>query len=236
MHPTATELDASGHQNGGAIVVEARDFGSYLNVPGILTDAVSIHDGTIDVHTSTGIQVGEPGQANLDGPAVNISAVSITGEQHNSLHGDIANVTAATTTIHMLDGGDSMVASATTTGAMSVFGGTGADTITTGGGNDTIDGGLGSDTINAGSGNDTVIGTADGVNDVYDGGGGIDTINYSALTAGSDISVSLGSAGLGGASGAIDRFGYRQQLREHHVGCGQRQPVRFRRQQHHSWR
>ena len=39
-------LDASGHQNGGAIVVEARDFGSYLNVPGIVTDTVSIHDGS----------------------------------------------------------------------------------------------------------------------------------------------------------------------------------------------
>ena len=52
----------------------------------------------IDGHTSTGIQVGEPGQANLDGPAVNIAAVSITGEQHDLLHGDIANVTAATTT------------------------------------------------------------------------------------------------------------------------------------------
>jgi large repetitive protein len=194
-------LDASGQQNGGAIVVEARDFGSYLNVPGILTNAVSIHDGTIDGHTSTGIQVGEPGQANLDGPAVNVSAVSITGEEHDSLHGDIANVTAAITTVHMLDGGDSMVASATTTGTMSVFGGTGADTITTGGGNDIIDGGLGSDTINAGLGNDTVIGTADGVSDIYDGGGGVDTIDYSALTTGMNISVSLGSSGLGGASG-----------------------------------
>ena len=197
-------LDASGHQNGGAIVVEARDFGSYLNVPGIVTDTVSIHDGTIDGHTSTGIQVGEPGQANLDGPAVNIGAVSITGAQHDSLHGDIANVTAATTTVHMLDGGDSMVASTTTTGAMSVFGGTGADTITTGGGNDTIDGGLGSDTINAGSGSDTVIGTADGVNDSYNGGSGTDTLDYSALTLAQPIGVNLGTGVASGASIGAD--------------------------------
>jgi Ca2+-binding RTX toxin-like protein len=193
--------DVSGHQNGGAIVVEARDFGSYLNVPGVLTDTVSIHDGTIDGHTSTAIQIGEPGQANLDGPAALISDVSITGAEHDAQHGDIANVTAATTTINMRDGGDSMLASITTTGTMVVNGGTGADAITTGGGNDTIDGGMGSDTVNAGLGNDTVIGTADGVSDVYDGGGDVDTINYSALTTGMNISVSLGSSGLGGASG-----------------------------------
>jgi Ca2+-binding RTX toxin-like protein len=83
-----------------------------------------------------------------------------------------------------------------------ITGNSGVNAIDGGGGNDTIDGGLGSDTVHGGAGNDTIIGTADGVADVYDGDGGNDTISYAALTTGSDISVNLGSAGLGGATGA----------------------------------
>ena len=227
-------LDASGHQNGGALVVEARNFGSYLNVPAHVTDTILIHDGIIDGHTSTGIQVGEPGQTNLDGPTVTVTGVSITGEQHDALHGDIANVsTVATTTVNMLDGGDSMLASATTTGAMVVNGGTGADAITTGGGNDIINGGLGSDTINAGSGTDTVIGTADGVNDNYNGGSETDTIDYSALTSLQSISANLGTGFAAGASIGTDTLSSFENLTG---GAGNELAVRIKRQQRHSRR
>ncbi|MEJ0075773.1 MAG: tandem-95 repeat protein [Alphaproteobacteria bacterium] len=162
----------SGHQNGGAIVVEARDFGTYLNVPGIVTDTVSIHDGIIDGHTSTGIQVGEPNQSNLDGPATTISKVLITGEEHTALpngHGDVANVTAASVTVNMLNGGDSLIVSPTTTGQMIVNGGTGADTITTGSGNDTLNGGGGSDQLNGAAGTDLAMGYSASATITFDG-------------------------------------------------------------------
>ncbi|TMJ03980.1 MAG: tandem-95 repeat protein [Alphaproteobacteria bacterium] len=198
--------DAAGHQNGGAIVLEARDQGSYLSVPATFTGAISVHDGTISGHTSTGIQVGEPNQNNAD-PDVTVTAVSITGEQQTALpngHGDVANVTQSTLTVTMLDGGDSLIASPTTTGTMVVNGGTGADTITTGGGADTIDAGAGSDTVTAGSGNDTVIGTADGVADSYSGGSGTDTIDYAALTASQAISLNLGTGLASGSAIGTD--------------------------------
>ena len=139
--------DAIGHKNGGAIVVEARDAGSYSTVPASLTDAVSIHDGTIDGHTSTGIQVGEPGQANLDGPPVTIDNVAITGAEHNgglAPHGDITNVTAATTS-YTADGNDNTIDASQSTGTVTIDGGAGNDTITAGHGNDTITGGAGND-------------------------------------------------------------------------------------------
>src|SRR6185312_5738858 len=97
---------AVGDKNGGAIVVEARDQGTpYGSVPATFTGAISIHDGVIDGSTSTGIQAGEPGQTNA-GPATHISDVTIIGEQHNALHGDVANVTTSTMTVDMKDGGD----------------------------------------------------------------------------------------------------------------------------------
>jgi hypothetical protein len=119
-----------GDKNGGAVVVEARDFGSYLNVPGIITDAVSIHDGIIDGSTSTGIQVGEPNQGNLDGPVVNISNVSISGAEHNAGHGDIANDTAATTMMTLTSGGQTVSTSPTSTGNIVFNSSSGNDTVT----------------------------------------------------------------------------------------------------------
>ncbi|MBR0850306.1 cadherin-like domain-containing protein [Bradyrhizobium diazoefficiens] len=198
-------VNATGDKNGGALVIEARDFGSYSGVPGTVTDTVLVHDGVIDGHTSTAIQVGEPNPpagGGTHGATVDISDVDITGAQHDAGHGDVANVTTSTTTIHMLDGGDSLVVSPTTVGAVNVFGGNGGDAITTGAGNDVIDAGAGSDTVLAGNGNDTVIGTADGVNDSYDGGAGIDTIDYSATTG--PISVNLGSNVAGGVEIGTD--------------------------------
>lgn len=173
---------ATGHANGGAIVVEARDQGSYATAQGHVTDTISIHDGTIDGSTSTGIQAGEPGQTNA-GPATHISVVTITGEQHTA-HGDVANVTTSTMTVDLKDGGDSLIVSPTTTGPMIVNGGDGNDTITTGSGNDSIFGGAGNDTITGGGGADHLEGGSG--NDVYYagptdtivelGGGGTDEV------------------------------------------------------------
>ena len=84
-------------------------------------------------------------------------------------------------------------------------GGSGANTINGGDGADTIDAGAGSDTVNAGAGNDTVIGTADGpFVDTYRGDAGTDTIDYSALVAGQNISIDLGSGGASGAAIGTD--------------------------------
>jgi pectin methylesterase-like acyl-CoA thioesterase len=194
-HFTLTDTGASDHdganlsgdKNGGALVVEARDFGSYLNVPGTVTGSISIHDGTIDGHTSTGIQVGEPnppGGGGAHGPTVDVTDVDISGTEHDSGHGDVANVTTSTTTIHMLDGGDSLAVSPTTIGPINVFDGNGVDTVVTG------------------AGNDTIFGSADGVNDSFNGGSGIDTIDYSATTG--PITVNLASGAAGGAEIGTD--------------------------------
>jgi VCBS repeat-containing protein/parallel beta-helix repeat protein len=177
--------NADGHVSpdagGAAIAVKARDDApSYNGNPGSLTDPVIIENGTIN-GTSTGIRAGEPGK-NITDPDVTISNVKVTGEVHDANHGDLANVTQSTMTVTLVDGGDSMIASPTTTGAMVVADGNGVDTITTG------------------SGNDTVKGTADGVNDSFDGGAGTDTIDYSALTH--DVSVNLGGGGSGSATGS----------------------------------
>src|SRR4029079_16534364 len=110
---------------------------------------------------STGIRAGEPGQGITD-PDVTVNNVAISNEVQNATHGDVDNVTLSPMTVNMLDGGDTLIASPTTTGTLIVNGGTGDDTITTRDGADTVNGGGGSDTVNAGGGNDTVIGTADG--------------------------------------------------------------------------
>ena len=85
-------------------------------------------------------------------------------------------------------------------GANNLKGGSGVNTINAGDGADTIDAGGGSDTVNAGNGNDTVIGTADGVADTYRGDAGTDTIDYSALVAGQNISINLGSGAASGTA------------------------------------
>ena len=120
---------------------------------------------------------------------------------------DVDNVTLSPMTVNMLNGGDSLIASPTTTGTLIVNGGTGADTITTRDGSDTIDGGGGSDTVDAGGGSDTVIGSADGVNDSYNGGSGTDTIDYAALTTLQNVSVNLGSGFASGAAIGTDTLG-----------------------------
>ncbi|MBR0875485.1 hypothetical protein JQ633_34390, partial [Bradyrhizobium tropiciagri] len=126
------QADQAGHpvgdKNGGAIVVEARDQGSYASTPGTFTGSVNIHDGTIDGQTSTGIQAGEPGQNNA-GPMVIVNNVDISGAEQNALHGSIANVTQSTMTVTGTAGADDIETSVTSTGAIEFHGGAGADTF-----------------------------------------------------------------------------------------------------------
>lgn len=128
-------LDAFGHQNGGAIVIEGRDAGSYAGAIGTINGTVYIHDGSIN-GTSTGVQVGEPGQANTHGPNVDIDNVTITGEDHSTTppHGDITNVAStSTTTWHGTASAETIDASRST--GKVVFEGNGGNDTLTGGSN-----------------------------------------------------------------------------------------------------
>jgi hypothetical protein len=121
-------LDASGQRNGGAIVVEARSQGSYATVPGVVTGTINIHDGTIDGHTSTGIQAGEPTQTNA-GPAVSVTNVTIAGAQHDALHGEIGNETQSTFTFNGTAAVESISTSQSSSGPIVFHGGGGGDTF-----------------------------------------------------------------------------------------------------------
>jgi hypothetical protein len=99
---------------------------------------VTIENGAISGHTSTGIQVGEPGQTNLDGPTVNVTNVDISGAEHDAGHGDVANVTPDPMTVTLTSGGQTIVTSPTSTGPIVFNGSDGNDTITGHGELDTV--------------------------------------------------------------------------------------------------
>ena len=169
--PTAPGLP---HLGGGAIVVKARDDGpTYGAAPATYIGAVTIADGTID-GTSTGIRAGEPGQ-NIAGPAVQVTDVGITDAVHNSLHGDIDNVTQSPMTVTLDDDGNTLVAHAGATGSFVINGGDGADVVTTGAGADTLNGGAGNDTLDGGAGADTMVGGAGNDTYVVDNAGDVAT-------------------------------------------------------------
>ncbi|MEP4469253.1 MAG: hypothetical protein ABJ060_02910 [Bauldia litoralis] len=151
-------LDAASHGNGGAIVIEARDDGGYAGNPATLTN-VTIHDGTIGGHLSTGVHVGEPARDNA-GPAVTVTNVAIGPDvEHSADHGDIANETLSTVTVVGTAQADSYMASGDSDGAFDIDGAGGNDTLGGGSADDLIDGGLGDDELYGGAGNDTLIAT-----------------------------------------------------------------------------
>ncbi|AKH99519.1 type I secretion C-terminal target domain [Hoeflea sp. IMCC20628] len=151
---------AVGDKNGGAIVIEARDDGSYTGSKAATLTDVLIIDGIIDGRTSTGIQVGEPDRTNA-GPAVTVTNVAISGtDTASGEHGDITNETLSTVTVNMTEGAENLLISPDSTGNFIINGMGGADTITGGGGDDVIDAGAGDDVIhwNVGGGHDLVDG------------------------------------------------------------------------------
>ncbi|MCB1487080.1 MAG: hypothetical protein KDJ88_06435, partial [Bauldia sp.] len=154
-------LDEASHPNGGAIVIEARDDApSYSGNPAILTN-VTIHDGTIDGHLSTGIHVGEPGKDN-GSPDVTVTNVAIGPDvEHSGDHGDIANESLSIFTITGTGQADSLLASGDSDGVFHIDGG---------GGDDMIGGGSAADVLNGGAGNDTFF--ADASDTIVEAAGG----------------------------------------------------------------
>ncbi|MBN9348913.1 MAG: hypothetical protein J0I48_22375, partial [Devosia sp.] len=169
-------LDLVGHPNGGAIVIAARDDGSYAGDPATLSN-VTVANGQITGTTSTAIHVGEPGRDNA-GPAVTVNNVTITAITELSAdHGAIANETQATMLVTGTFGDDRMIASGDSDGAFGLFGQFGNDTLGGGSKNDTLDGGLGIDTAVYSSSLTTGDVAFGGSNWTLDGGSeGLDTL------------------------------------------------------------
>lgn len=144
------------HQNGGAIVITARDDGNtYGPAPASFTGAVIIRDGDISGDLSGGIAVGEPGKANAD-PDVTVTNVTVDGEQTSALFGTIANeANGGTLTFNGSANDDVIVASGNTDGALVLNGMGGNDVLSGARGNDTFSGGDGADTLSGGAGLDT---------------------------------------------------------------------------------
>jgi len=127
--------DATAHSGGAAIAVKTRDAGAYASPEqATFSGSVVIQNGTID-GTSTGIRAGEPGQ-NIAGPAVSVSNVTITNAVHNTIHGDVANVTQSTVTIDLSDGNDTQIAAGNSTGAFVFNAKDGDDVLAGAGGTD----------------------------------------------------------------------------------------------------
>lgn len=150
--PTNPSLDF-----GAAIVVRARDDGSYAGTPATL-DGVSIHDGSID-GTSTGIRLGEPGVDNAGTTGVVVESVTIT----NAAVSEIDNTSQETLTVVGTDDAETYTAGDTSDGPIEIDGRGGNDTLVTGSGDDRLTGGAGDDTLDGNGGIDTaVVGTGAG--------------------------------------------------------------------------
>ena len=206
---------ADGHQNGGAIVVAARDDApSYSGDPATLTNAV-IRNGSID-GTSTGIQLGEPGKQNAT-PDLTVENVAITDAQHSLRHGELGNQSGATMTVSGTSSNDSLIASGNSDGPFDIDGADGDDIVTTGSAADTLDGGAGSDELSGLDGGDTLNGGIQ--NDLLDGGTGLDTalfadsfVTYTDTALGWFIASSEGNDFLENVEAVIDGSGRRTLL------------------------
>src|SRR6185437_14508646 len=191
---------ATGDAHGGAIVIEARDSGSYANAKGTVTGPVVIENGTIEGGTSTGIQVGEPGQPNLDGPNVNISNVAISGAEHDAGHGDVANVTAGTTTMTLQANGQTVYTSPTSIGNIVFNSSANADTITGHGENDTVNY---TETLNVA---DFSYNSGTGQWTVNAGGTDVDTLSGVEIVQGAQTGryLLVGGGGFASVQSAVD--------------------------------
>ena len=205
-------LDADGHQNGGAIVIAARDDPSSYNTnPAALTNVI-IRDGSID-GTSTGIEIGEPTKANAT-PNVLIENVDIDNAQHSARHGEIGNQSAATTTVEGTSDADSYIASGNSDGAFVIDGNGGADTLTTGSANDTLTGGADNDALDGKGGIDTAVVTGapvfteNGTIWTLVSGDGTDTLaNIEKVSNGTTTYLLVGAGGYATIQAAVNAAG-----------------------------
>ncbi len=206
---------ADGHQNGGAIVVAARDDApSYSGDPATLTNAV-IRNGSID-GTSTGVQLGEPGKQNAT-PDLIVENVAITDAQHSLRHGEIGNQSGATMTVEGTSNNDSLIASGNSDGPIDIDGADGDDLLATGSAADSLDGGAGSDELRGLDGDDTLTGGLH--HDVLKGGAGTDTavfvdsfVTYTDIAGSWLISSSEGNDLLENVEAVVDGSGRRTLL------------------------
>jgi Ca2+-binding RTX toxin-like protein len=151
----SSDAGGSVHSFGGAIVIKARNDGSYAGAPATFGGEVIVSDGSID-GTSTGIRAGEPGQNNA-GPAVTVTDVSIENALHSAEHGDVANVTQSVMTVNLTNDAEILIAAPNSTGSLVVHGGGGADQIVTALGADTLEGGADNDVLDGEAGQDTAF-------------------------------------------------------------------------------
>lgn len=193
---TNVGLSAGGgtsHAAGAAISIKARDDAPSYDAPDAATwvgSPLVIQNGVID-GTATGIHIGEAGKT-VGGPAVSVVNVTIDNAVHNSVHGDLANLTSSQVSFTATDGDDSLTLDPHSSGAIVVDLGDGADSIDGGTsvGVLTIDGGDGNDSLTGGSGNDSLTG-GEGA-DTLVGGLGVDTAHYEADIDLGDISYAGG--------------------------------------------
>ncbi|MGB7213840.1 MAG: hypothetical protein WBE98_02135, partial [Gammaproteobacteria bacterium] len=122
------------HEGGGAIVIKAREDGSYSSNPASYVGELILRNGTIS-GTSTGLRIGEPGVAGLSGVNVRAENVKVTDYLTDGFAA-FENLTDETLTLIGSDGDDLLVASA-------------AD--------DRLAGGAGNDELNGGEGTDTAV-------------------------------------------------------------------------------
>lgn len=143
----------SPHAGGGAIVIKAREDGSYAGDPASYTGELIVRNGTID-GTSTGIRVGEAGVSGLSGIDVQVENVAVTDHLTSGDFGAYDNRTDEALTVTGASG-------AVDTGSASqnvVIGGSDGDDALSGGrGDDTLTGGAGNDALVGGEGTDTVV-------------------------------------------------------------------------------
>ncbi|HEX7115844.1 MAG TPA: hypothetical protein VF193_11995 [Steroidobacter sp.] len=182
-----TSLGAgSPHPSGGAIVIKAREDGSYQSNPASYEGTITIRNGTID-GTTTGVRVGEYGVEGLSGIDVEIDNVTVSNYAIGEGFGAFENLTDETLTI--TNSGDSIDTTAASRN-VHIVGGEADDALEGGLGDDTLIGDRGDDVLAGGEGHDTLEGGAG--NDTLDGGAGHDVAMYSGNQA--DYTVTYDSA------------------------------------------
>lgn len=170
---------------------------------------------TVDLGGGTQDLFSVRGSAGVERVTLGAAGISVDADAY--LDVSYQNVDAVVIT---LSGGDDVFSgqggngtgAASTSTAVTVYGGEGNDTLTGGDGDDTLYGGDGDDVLTGGPGDDVLYGDAgddtfdEGADpsgaDVVDGGDDVDTVDYSART--SSVAVTVGSSADDGGAGEAD--------------------------------